>query len=284
MAKFEHISEHIRIMHAEHETDRPILAAVAGSRRTLLIDGGASGKHAAEFRAYLAEEGCSQPDLMVLTHWHWDHSFGSAAWGIPVIAHRETAAVLRSLQGRDWSDQDLRSLVDQAIISENSATDIRNEYGDDRLIQIVQPEILFEDGLVIDLGGVTVEIRHVGGDHASDSCYVYIKEDRVLHLGDALGPSVYGGPRTYTSGSFLRLLELLNEYDAKTYIESHGVPLGKEAFFLDIREWEALARIVHQYGNQRAQVEEQLKAFFKADELTGEQSTAVDYFMAGFRT
>lgn len=40
--KFQELSPHILIMHAEHDTDRPILAAVSGSRRTLLMDAGNS--------------------------------------------------------------------------------------------------------------------------------------------------------------------------------------------------------------------------------------------------
>jgi glyoxylase-like metal-dependent hydrolase (beta-lactamase superfamily II) len=42
----------------------------------------------------------------------------------------------------------------------------------------------FEDEVQIDLGGITCIIKHVGGDHADDSVVIYIKEEKILFLGD----------------------------------------------------------------------------------------------------
>ena len=47
-------------------------------------------------------------------------------------------------------------------------------------------DIVFQERLDIELGGVTVRIRHVGGDHSADSSVMYIEPDRVLFLGDCL--------------------------------------------------------------------------------------------------
>ncbi|CAI8837258.1 hypothetical protein EMIT07CA2_20008 [Brevibacillus sp. IT-7CA2] len=53
MSTIEQITEHILIMHATHDWDRPILAAITVARKTLLIDAGNSPVQAALFR-----EGC----------------------------------------------------------------------------------------------------------------------------------------------------------------------------------------------------------------------------------
>ncbi|MDT3428951.1 glyoxylase-like metal-dependent hydrolase (beta-lactamase superfamily II) [Paenibacillus forsythiae] len=204
--RYQQLSPHVIIMHAERETDRPILAAITGERRTLLMDAGNSPAHAELFRRELERRGVRPPELLALTHWHWDHSFGMQAWSLPAVAHVETGRALASLSGLDWSDDCLLDLIRQGIINEDSAADIRKEFGENRDIEIVQPDILFQDRIALDLGGVICEMVHIGGDHSGDSCIVHVRKDRVLFLGDALGPSVYGGPRKYTSAAFLRLL------------------------------------------------------------------------------
>lgn len=279
MSQFEQISAHIWIMHAEHETDRPILAAVVGERRTLLMDGGASPAHAAQFRQELINRNLRLPEIAMLTHWHWDHSFGLSAWNIPTIGVKETAERLRRLKDLDWSDETLNDLVRQQIINEDSAGHIRLEYGAERGIEIREPDILFEKKLELDLGGVSCEIHHIGGDHAGDSCYLYVREDKTLFLGDALGPSVYGGPRRYTSGEFLRLTNVAFRFDAHIYVESHSTPVGKAEFHQDIDRYIELARLVGVYGKDRSKIAAGLKRFLQVEELPQEFTNAMEWFL-----
>lgn len=280
--RYEQLSPHVFLMHAEHETDRPILAAITGERRTLLMDAGNSPAHAELFRQELDRRGIRQPDLMVLTHWHWDHTFGMEAWnGITALAQEETGRTLASLEKYDWSDTCLKELVRQEIISSASEADIRKEYGGNRSIRLVRPDVLFKERIEVDLGGVTCEAVHVGGDHSPDSCYLFVREDKVLFLGDALGPSVYGGPRLYTSGSFLRLLSAAFGFGAHLYVESHGIPMDDEAFRADLAPWRLLAETVKAHGGNREAVVRELKARLSAEELPVDLLEGIGYFMAG---
>ncbi len=279
--KFEQISPHILIMHAEHATDRPVLAAITGERRTLLMDAGASPAHAGQFREELERRGCRLPDMLVLTHWHWDHSFGMSGWDIPAVAHEETAEALAALSGRGWSEEEMAELVQAGTISEASVQHIRLEYGDSGTVAIRQPDIIFTGRITFDLGGVTCELIHVGGDHSADSCVLYVQEDKVLFLGDALGPSVYGGPYKYSSTGFLRLLEMAYGFGAEWYVESHGVPMNDQDFRADLVPWERLARVVDVFGHNRERVVLEMKEYLKLEELPGDLLKGVDYFMAG---
>ncbi|QWU15288.1 Glyoxylase, beta-lactamase superfamily II [Paenibacillus sophorae] len=278
---YQQISPHVFIMHAEHETDRPILAAIAGERRTLLMDAGNSPAHAELFRRELKRRGVRMPEILALTHWHWDHTFGMQVWNLPVVAHAETSRALTSLSGLDWSDGCLLDLIRQGTINEESAADIWKEFGGNRDIRIVEPDILFQGRISFDLGGVVCEMIHVGGDHSADSCILHVREDRVLFLGDALGPSVYGGPRKYTSAAFLQLLSVAYGYNAQWYVESHGVPMSGEEFRSDLAGWEKLARIVEAFGHDRERVVHEMKAFLQCDELPKDLLQGLDYFMAG---
>jgi glyoxylase-like metal-dependent hydrolase (beta-lactamase superfamily II) len=283
--KFEKISEHIRIMHAEHATDRPILAAIAGERRTLLMDAGNSPAHAALFREELQRQGVRLPDLMVLTHWHWDHSFGMSAWNIPAAAHEGTAKALHRLsQVSQWSDEAMEELIQEGCASDSTVRNIQKEYGVDRAsIQIVLPELRFTDRITIDLGGVTCVLEHVGGDHSSDSCFLYIEEDRVLFTGDALGPSVYGGPRKYTASSFLGLINWINRSGAQIIVESHGSPMTREIFEKDVEPWVLLARLTEQFGGDKVRILEELTKVLHPAPVPNDLLMAADWFMEGLK-
>lgn len=285
MSEFERISEHIYVMHAEQETDRPLLAAVAGSSRTLLIDGGNSPAHAAAFRDYLAREGVRSPDVMVLTHHHWDHSFGLSEWSLPAIAQRQTSEILRGFAALQWNEETLGRLIGEGVMSERTRTDMRAEYeGDLGRIRVEEPNIVFERFIDVHLGGLTCEIRYVGGDHSADSCVVYVKEEGTLFLGNALAPSVYGGPMKYTTGKFLALLDTVFAYGADVLVESHGRPVSREAFYEDVRRYELLARQVLRHGPDRSAVERDLRAELGMggdQPLPQDLAEAVGYFMHG---
>lgn len=283
--KFEKISRHIWIMHAEHTTDRPILAAIAGERRTLLMDAGNSAAHAALFREELQRQGVRLPDLMVLTHWHWDHSFGMSAWDIPAAAHEDTARALHHLsQVPQWSDEAMEELIQEGYASDSTVRNIRKEYGADRSsIRIARPELLFTGRITIDLGGVTCMLEHVGGDHSSDSCFLYIEEDQVLFTGDALGPSVYGGPRKYTASSFLGLIDRISRSGAQLIVESHGVPMTREIFEKDVEPWVLLARLTQHYGTDKARILEELAKSLHPTPVHNDLLMAADWYMEGLR-
>lgn len=285
MSEFERISEHIYVMHAEHDTDRPMLAAVVGTSRTLLIDGGNSSAHAAAFRDYLQQEGVRPPDVMVLTHHHWDHSFGLAEWSLPTIAQKKTAEILRGFAELKWNADTVDRLVAEGLISERTKSDMLAEYGGDLTrIRVEEPNIVFERFIDVHLGGLTCEIRYVGGDHAEDSCVVYVKEEGTLFLGDALAQSVYGGPMKYTTGKFLALLDTVFAYGANVLVESHGRPMSREEFYGDVRRYELLARQVLRHGRNPEAVERDLRVeleWAENEALLEDLVEAVEYFMNG---
>ena len=94
---FSRLTEHVYWM-SPGKPDRPSLAAVVGTERTLMLDAGASAAHARLFLDALKNAGVRAPDQIALTHWHWDHVFGAAAIGAPVIAHARTRDQLKVLE------------------------------------------------------------------------------------------------------------------------------------------------------------------------------------------
>ena len=198
--------------------DKPSLCAVAGERSTLWLDAGSSAMHARGFLDWLSGQGVRPPAFVVFTHSHWDHVFGAAELGAIVVAHSLTAEALRALADTDWGDEALDSRVVRGEVSAAHAENVKEELPSPRDVRIAATDVVFEDGLDFDLGGVTVRVRHVGGDHALDSCVMHVEPDGVLFLGDCL----YEAP----SGGLTELAPTLHRavlsFEANLFVEGHS--------------------------------------------------------------
>jgi glyoxylase-like metal-dependent hydrolase (beta-lactamase superfamily II) len=212
------ISEHVYWL-PPGPPDKPSLCAVVGMRRTAWLDAGSSAGHAMRFLEALAAEGVAPPSHVVLTHSHWDHVFGAAALDASVIAHRLTAATLVELAAMDWSDEALDRRVAAGEASTAHAANVKEELPAPRDVRVASADIVFEEGLDLELGGVTVGVRHVGGDHAADSCVVFVEPDRMLFLGDCLYERPSGG---ITSERALPLHAQVLAFDADLFVEGHS--------------------------------------------------------------
>lgn len=204
------------------EPDRPSLCAVVGEQFTLLLDAGASAAHARIFLDGLQAEGVPAPALVALTHWHWDHIFGAAEIGLPLIAHVETARQMTMQAGYAWDDAALDARVASGEEIAFCADNIKLELPEPRQIDILLPTVHFEHTLDFDLGGgVQVHVQHVGGDHASDSCVMHIRPDNVLFLGDCLYDAIYTPQRHLTTGKLFPVLDAVAQFEPELAIEGH---------------------------------------------------------------
>ncbi|MFN8378797.1 MAG: MBL fold metallo-hydrolase [Anaerolineae bacterium] len=201
--------------------DRPSLCAVTGERGTLMLDSGASDEHAQLFLAGLYEMGIPHPHWVVLSHWHWDHVFGAAEIGVPIIASARTTTELKRLAAYEWDDAALDARVKSGEEIAFCANNLKLELPSPRRIRIQLPEIVFDHELTVDLGGVTCRLLHVGGDHSADSVVVFIEPDGVLFLSDCLYDDIYAPTRHYTTRKLFPLLDTLDAIPATIYVEGH---------------------------------------------------------------
>ena len=168
---------------------------------------------------------------IALTHWHWDHSFGSAAVRVPVIAYADSAAELELQAGYDWSDAALDARVADGRELVFCRDMIKVEIPDRSDLEIVVPTVIVNDRHTVDVGGVTAVIEHVGGDHAPDSCVVYVPEDRVLFLGDCLYQRLHAPQPLLTIAGVRALTDKLSRYDVAVAVEGHDDAVADAAGF-----------------------------------------------------
>jgi glyoxylase-like metal-dependent hydrolase (beta-lactamase superfamily II) len=218
MSVLTRISEHVYWM-PPGPPDRPSLCAVVGDRRTIMLDAGSSQAHTRAFLDALSSEAAARPGAVVYTHSHWDHVFGGAELGGQVIAHASTAPELIKLAAMDWSDEALDRRVAAGDASPQHAEHVKEELPSPRTVEVAPADIVFRDGLEIELGGVTVCVRHVGGNHCAESSVMYVEPDHVLFLGDCMYDSPAG---VLTAELTFPLHDAILGFNAELYVDGHG--------------------------------------------------------------
>lgn len=263
-------------------TDRPILGMVVGSKKTLMIDAGNSEEHMHYFLNELQKRGVPNPDLVVLTHWHWDHIFGLSALPDTVsIASKETEREMEKLIPFSWSDEAIDARVNEGVEIEFCAKAIKEEYTNHRNIKITLPDITIEKRAEINLGDVTCIVQQVGGDHAADSVIVYIKEEKILFLGDCIYPRMYAEKVHYTISRTLRLLDVLETFDAETYIPSHQQPISKVAFDKEVAMLRTIAKYTEVCKGDLPTIVKEYENYVKR-ELTEDELETISHFADGY--
>lgn len=217
--ELEKISNRVFYYPHQPETDRPMLAYLNGDKIALAIDAGNSADHVDEFYNSLDTEGLRKPDFTVITHWHWDHTFGMHHIHGLSIAYYKTNEFLNNERAK---------LTDQAYIRFLKKDDVYlgREYADNKSIIVVPSDIQFEKELFINLGGMTARIFHTVSPHSEDTVLIYIPEERILFLGDSTSEDFYNDGYM-DKEKLAALTNLIESIDCKYCILGHADPLTK---------------------------------------------------------
>ena len=209
------LSEHIWIMPYESERDRPNLGYIKGDNWSLAIDAGHSDNHVKEFYSLLERAGLPLPSLTVLTHWHWDHTFGMHAVNGLCLANEKTNGHLV-----EW-----KSKIENGGTAEFLAIheSIRKEYAGGKEVIVKPADILFAGEMTLDLGGCKVKVMESEAPHTEDSTLIYIVEDNVLFLGDSTCDDFMTGIKDKKLTQ--KLADRIKVINPETCVEGHWVPV-----------------------------------------------------------
>lgn len=188
------------------------LGLVVGGERCLVVDTGGDEVHGAEFAAAIREI-TTVPWLVVLTHAHFDHHFGTKPFlPCPVWAHERCGAAMGT---------------DRATWAETFHREHKHELAH-RLLEaeLVPPTQLLTDAVTLDLGGRTVTLLHPGRGHTDHDVAVHVPDVDVVFAGDLVEqgapPSI--GPDSH-AGDWPRALDRLLALGPGTIVPGHGEPV-----------------------------------------------------------
>lgn len=275
MQQFKQLTDRIWYQTPVSETDRPIVAVITGDERNLVIDAGNSSRHAALFVDEMEQQGLGKPDLVALTHWHWDHVFGMKQMAVPTIATNRTVDEMRKMMDYDWSDEALAERIRQGIEIPFCADAIKLEFGVSRDIELVLPTIRFAGQLEVDLGGVQCLLRQVENDHSPGSALVFVPQARVLFLGDAMYADIFSAKWNYTVEQTTRLLDVIAEYDADYYVWSHGEAMPKDEFEQEVHALRQIIEVTKQAEGHVSEMRRLYRDFVGRGLTTDEEETLV---------
>ncbi|WP_290776537.1 MULTISPECIES: MBL fold metallo-hydrolase [unclassified Exiguobacterium] len=282
MQHFKQLTSRIWYQTPVSETDRPILAVVRGEKHQLMIDAGNSSAHAALFLEEMKKHNLGSPDLLALTHWHWDHIFGMKHLRLPSMATQQTITRMKEMQPYAWTDAALQERMDQGIEIPFCADAIKLEFGTTRDIEVVLPTIGFTGQLEIDLGGVQCQLIEVENDHSPGSLLVYIPEERVVFLGDAMYADIFSSKWNYTVERTKRLLAAIDRLEVDYYVWSHGEAMPKSEFEEEVNMLRRAIRVTEATGGRLKDMRI-LYAEETGRSLTEDETETLIYFANGLK-
>lgn len=201
-----------------------MLGYVRGNKYSLAVDGGNSADHVEKFYGELTESHLRLPDFTVITHWHWDHTFGMHSVSGKTVAAQITNHKLNEVQKWEWTDEAMEGRLRSGEDIEFVDTCIRLEYPDRGKITVVKADIEFRGAMSIDLGGVRCEIREFIAPHSSDSVLINVPEEKAVFIGDANCGDYYHNNGEYDRAKLKEIIETLGKIDAQVVVLGHESP------------------------------------------------------------
>lgn len=174
--RLERLSERVWVFPYEERRDRPNLCYIKGDNWNIAVDAGHSADHVMEFYKAIEEEGFPLPKLTVLTHWHWDHTFGM---------HAVSGLTLANVKTNRHLEECIRKLEKEgpeAFL--NLDQSIRYEYEDGKPIIVKLADMTFSGEVMLDPGNCPVRVFEAEAPHTDDSTLIYVPGDKALILGD----------------------------------------------------------------------------------------------------
>ena len=234
----------------------PNIGIVVGDRAALVVDTGMGPRNGRRVLER-ARELTDRPLLLTLTHFHPEHGFGAQVFEreATIVYNREQAEELAA-KGRGYVEM-FRGFGDAV------AAQLED-------VELVAPHVVYDGSATIDLGGMTVDLSHVGLAHTRGDQLVLVRERSVLFTGDLVETRLFPifpwfPPQDAdVSGSrWIAVLERIEQLRADVLVPGHG-EVGSAELATAAREYmlDVQAR-VRAAGPQRSA--EDLKAELEPD-------------------
>ena len=205
----------------------PALGYVKGEYFSVMLDSGNGPAQVENFLNELKENDLPMPSYVILTHHHWDHSFGAAYLDIPVIATDRARDSLIELSQLEWDKESLYQRVKDGTEIKYSADVIRRVY-ENHEIKIRIPDMPKMADFNLNLGKIKLNCLYNDNSHSNDAFLIYIPEEKVLFLGDSHAKNYYTKPMAYNKQKLRDYIDKITELDFEHAVPGHGNIFSRE--------------------------------------------------------
>jgi glyoxylase-like metal-dependent hydrolase (beta-lactamase superfamily II) len=204
------VADHVWVILDENRNFVPNVGIVVGDQATLIIDTGLGRSNGEVILAEARQLSDNTLFYLTATHFHPEHDLGAHAFPAD-------AKILR------WKGQQLEADEDGATTIERfkSFSPVVAKLLEGETFRA--PDVVFDDELTVDLGGVQVRIFGVGPNHTRGDTSFFVVEDRVLFTGDTMMPVLPAV--SAQSGSLAKWVENLALYESLqpvSVVPAHG--------------------------------------------------------------
>ena len=219
------VSEHVYVI-----MGFPNIGIVVGNRATLVVDTGLGARNGAT--VVRAEQKLTKSPILYLTttHFHPEHATGLQSFPANTI-------LIRPKIQQEELDKDGPGMINTFRNMSAQNKDLLQD------VQLRPPDILFDNEMKLDLGGVTARLFWLGPAHTDGDELIFVEGDSTLIPGDIvqnkLVPNLIGD--NVSAKSWIAVLDKLEPLQPRFIVPDHGT-LGdasliaqERAFLVDLR-------------------------------------------------
>ena len=191
--KLNRLGERFYVYPYQERGDRPNLYYIKGDGFSVAIDAGNSSFHVKGFYDALKEEGLPLPDCTIISHWHWDHTFGLDYIHGTSISSRNCHDKFIEVSKWKWTLEDMKEREKTGEDIPFCTENILLEYPNLNDIKVITTDEILDNDLTLHMGGMTIQVLPRVSTHSDDALYVYIPEEKALIVEDADCEDFYNG-------------------------------------------------------------------------------------------
>lgn len=208
----------------------PNIGLIGGTHSVLVVDTGLGPRNAQKVLALATEYAKGRRLYLTTTHFHPEHAFGAQTF-----AGRATYLVNRT-QADDLTQKGAGYLAMFTQLGEPVARELAGT-------RLPTPDVVFDEGYDLDLGGRTVRLRPTGRAHSRGDQVVTVPDAGVLFTGDLAEAGQFAifpwFPPHDTDVSGLRWIEVMRKLAAEQHrvvVPGHG-GIGDARLLAEVRDY-----------------------------------------------
>ena len=229
------ISERFYVFPYVKPTDRPNLYYFLGDDYSVVVDAGNSSKHVEEFYNELTANNLPFPEYTIISHWHWDHTFGLCNIVGKSISSSYTHNKLIEVSKWKWNLDDMkkREMTGEDIAFCNEC--IKLEYDNLGDIKVCTSDIILDERKIFDLGGYSIEVIPEVSTHTEGALYVYCPSEKALIVGDGDCEDFYHN-NIYDQDKLKEMINFFESVDYDDHYLGHAQKETKQFALSRLRE------------------------------------------------